>query len=65
MAIFLLRLSIFSFTVFTIALVICVFRFGYTGSLINVLPRAALRLGWGIAEIVLFPRRGYRGRKGG
>lgn len=33
--------------------------FGYAGSLINVLPRAAFCLCWGIIEIGVFLRRGY------
>jgi DNA-binding CsgD family transcriptional regulator len=38
--------------------------FGYAGSLANVLPRAALCLCWGIAEISVFLRRGYRAERG-
>ena len=38
--------------------------FGHSGSLANVLPRAALCFFWGIAEIVVFLRRGYQAERG-
>lgn len=38
--------------------------FGYAGSLINVLPRAAFCLFWGILEIGVFLRRGYLAERG-
>ena len=38
--------------------------FGYSGSLINMLPRAALCLCWGILEIGVFLRRGYLSERG-
>jgi len=38
--------------------------FGYAGSLINVLPRSALCLCWGVIEIGVFLRRGYLAERG-
>ena len=38
--------------------------FGYAGSLVNVLPRSALCLCWGVIEIGVFLRRGYLAERG-
>ena len=57
-----LRFSTAAFAVLALTGIPCFF--GYAGSLTNVLPRAALCLGWGIAEIVVFLRRGYLAERG-
>lgn len=56
------RFSIVAFGVLSLSGI--PYFFGYAGSLINVLPRAALCLGWGIIEIGVFLRRGYLAERG-
>lgn len=57
------RFSMVAFGVLTLSGI--PYFFGYAGGLINVLPRAALCLCWGIIEIGVFLRRGYLAERGG
>ena len=57
-----LRLSTAAFTVLVLSGI--PYFLGRAGSLVNVAPRAALCLVWGIAEMTVFLRRGYLAERG-